>query len=91
MWRASFRRNAAASPWASSAPARSAPLVNPLQVARDAKAAGADAAAYVVQGLKDGKLAFACEDPDHPANWPRNLFVWRSNLLGASGKGHEYS
>ena len=23
-------------------------------------------------------------------NWPRNLFVWRSNLLGSSGKGHEY-
>ena len=32
----------------------------------------------------------ACEDPDNPANWPRNLFVWRSNLLGSSGKGHEY-
>jgi nitrate reductase alpha subunit len=63
---------------------------NPLHVARDARAAGADAAAYVAQGLKDGRLAFACEDPDHPANWPRNLFVWRSNLLGASGKGHEY-
>jgi nitrate reductase alpha subunit len=23
-------------------------------------------------------------------NFPRNLFVWRSNLLGSSGKGHEY-
>ena len=32
----------------------------------------------------------SCEDPDRPANWPRNLFVWRSNLLGSSGKGHEY-
>ena len=32
----------------------------------------------------------ACEDPDNPANFPRNLFVWRSNLLGSSGKGHEY-
>jgi nitrate reductase alpha subunit len=29
-------------------------------------------------------------DPDDPANWPRNLFIWRSNLLGSSGKGHEY-
>src|SRR5690606_35925292 len=27
---------------------------------------------------------------DAPENWPRNLFVWRSNLLGSSGKGHEY-
>ena len=32
----------------------------------------------------------SCEDPDHPDNLPRNLFVWRSNLLGSSGKGHEY-
>ncbi|MGU0056189.1 hypothetical protein ACVXG7_11980 [Enterobacter hormaechei] len=23
-------------------------------------------------------------------NHPRNLFIWRSNLLGSSGKGHEY-
>jgi nitrate reductase alpha subunit len=32
----------------------------------------------------------SCMDPDHPDNWPRNMFVWRSNLLGSSGKGHEY-
>ena len=32
----------------------------------------------------------ACEDPDNPINFPRNLFLWRSNLLGSSGKGHEY-
>jgi nitrate reductase / nitrite oxidoreductase, alpha subunit len=25
-----------------------------------------------------------------PRNWPRNMFFWRSNVLGASGKGHEY-
>ena len=42
-------------------------------------------------GLKSGDAASCrCEDPDEPENWPRNLFVWRSNLLGASGKGHEY-
>ncbi len=40
--------------------------------------------------LKDGSLRMSCEDPDHPDNWPRNLFVWRSNILGSSGKGHEY-
>ena len=45
---------------------------------------------YAVKALKDGSLAMSCEDPDHPSNWPRNLFVWRSNLLGSSGKGHEY-
>ncbi len=63
---------------------------NPLQVVKDATAAGLDAKDYVVRALKDGTLAMSCEDPDAPQNWPRNMFVWRSNLLGSSGKGHEY-
>src|SRR5690606_30843067 len=63
---------------------------NPLQVVRDAQAAGVDPKDYVRRALKDGTLQMSCEDPDDPANWPRNLFVWRSNLLGSSGKGHEY-
>ena len=42
------------------------------------------------EGLKSGELKLSCDDPDNPENWPRNLFVWRSNLLGSSGKGHEY-
>jgi len=63
---------------------------NPLQVVKDATAAGLDAKDFVVKGLKDGTLRMSCEDPDAPQNWPRNLFVWRSNLLGSSGKGHEY-
>jgi nitrate reductase alpha subunit len=63
---------------------------NPLQVAKDAKAAGMAAKDYVAQSLKSGKLKMSCEDPDNPKNWPRNMFVWRSNLLGSSGKGHEY-
>ena len=63
---------------------------SPLQVAKDAAAAGMDAKDYVVKSLKDGSLTMSCEDPDHPDNWPRNMFVWRSNILGSSGKGHEY-
>jgi len=63
---------------------------NPQQVARDAQAAGLDGAAYTAKALKDGTLRMSCEDPDHPSNWPRNMFVWRSNILGSSGKGHEY-
>ncbi|MFX5530081.1 hypothetical protein ABTD83_19325, partial [Acinetobacter baumannii] len=39
---------------------------------------------------QSGALRMACEDPDDPRAFPRNLFVWRSNLLGSSGKGHEY-
>jgi len=63
---------------------------NPLEVAKAAKAAGKEIAAYVAEQLKSGDLQMSCEDPDAPENWPRNLFVWRSNLLGSSGKGHEY-
>ncbi len=63
---------------------------NPLEVARAAKAAGKEIPAYVTEELRAGRLEMACEDPDAPENWPRNLFVWRSNLLGSSGKGHEY-
>ncbi|WP_339756844.1 nitrate reductase subunit alpha [uncultured Hoeflea sp.] len=63
---------------------------NPLEVGRDAKASGQEVAAYVAERLKSGELEMSCQDPDAPENWPRNLFVWRSNLLGSSGKGHEY-
>ncbi len=63
---------------------------NPLDIVALAQAQGADPVAYTVDGLKSGKLNMSCDDPDNPANFPRNLFVWRSNLLGSSGKGHEY-
>ena len=63
---------------------------NPLDVGRSARQAGADVKEYVAERLKSGELQMSCEDPDAPENWPRNLFVWRSNLLGSSGKGHEY-
>ena len=63
---------------------------NPLDVARAAEAAGKDTKDYVRDEIESGRLKMACHDPDNPKNWPRNLFVWRSNLLGSSGKGHEY-
>ncbi|MBU3739828.1 MAG: nitrate reductase subunit alpha, partial [Rhodoferax sp.] len=63
---------------------------HPMQVVKDASAAGLDAKDYVARALKDGSLQMSCEDPDAPQNWPRNMFVWRSNILGSSGKGHEY-
>ncbi len=63
---------------------------NPLEVAKAAKAAGREVKDHVAEQLRSGALQLSCEDPDDPANWPRNLFVWRSNLLGSSGKGHEY-
>ena len=63
---------------------------NPLEIAGAAAKAGQEVKDYIVESLKDGNLKLSCEDPDKEENWPRNLFVWRSNLLGSSGKGHEY-
>jgi len=63
---------------------------NPLNIAKAAAKARKKPADFVAAGLKSGRLKMSCEDPDNPANWPRNMFVWRSNLLGSSGKGHEY-
>ncbi|GAA0424739.1 nitrate reductase subunit alpha [Streptomyces luteireticuli] len=63
---------------------------NPLDLADDAAAAGRGPADHVVAELAAGKLRFAAEDPDDPANFPRVLTVWRANLLGSSAKGNEY-
>ncbi|HXM57683.1 MAG TPA: nitrate reductase subunit alpha [Candidatus Dormibacteraeota bacterium] len=63
---------------------------NPLDLAAAAEAAGADIGDHVVGELRAGRLRFAAEDPDAPGNWPRVLTIWRANLLGSSGKGHEY-
>lgn len=63
---------------------------NPLNLVNQAEGKGVDPVEYVTERLSSGDLKMSCEDPDDPANWPRNLFVWRSNLLGSSGKGHEY-
>jgi len=73
--------------WLPSAPQLTA---NPLDVCRLARAAGQNPVDFAREQLQSGALQFACEDPDNPKNFPRNLFVWRSNLLGSSGKGHEY-
>jgi nitrate reductase alpha subunit len=63
---------------------------NPLEVTKEAKAAGQDPKDYLVEQLKSGGIKFAAEQPDNSDNFPRNMFIWRSNLLGSSGKGHEY-
>jgi len=67
---------------------------NPLDIVKDAEAAGAKdekgVSDYLVDKLKSGDIAFAAEDIDAPENHPRNLFVWRANLIGCSAKGHEY-
>ncbi len=64
--------------------------VNPLGIAAQAEKAGIPIHDHVLAALKSGDMRLACEDPDNPVNFPRNLFIWRSNLFGSSGKGHEY-
>ena len=68
--------------------------MNPIDVCREAVEKGFSSndeiIAYTVEKLKKGEIKFSLEDPDDPLNFPRMLFLWRANLLGASGKGHEY-
>ncbi|TOK36879.1 nitrate reductase subunit alpha [Vibrio parahaemolyticus] len=62
--------------------------VNPLNITKQAQSSGQSATDYVVNALKEGEIRFASEQPEK--HYPRNMFIWRSNLLGSSGKGHEY-
>ena len=73
--------------WLPSAPQLA---TNPLGLVKAAQKAGQDPVDFTVKQLESGALKMACEDPDDPQNFPRNMFIWRSNLLGSSGKGHEY-
>ncbi|MHB9146570.1 MAG: nitrate reductase subunit alpha [Symbiobacteriia bacterium] len=67
---------------------------NSLETMRKARAAGAqtdtEVADHVAGRLVNGDLQFAIEHPDDPRVFPRLLFIWRSNLLTSTGKGHEY-
>ncbi|MGI9557836.1 MAG: nitrate reductase subunit alpha, partial [Solirubrobacterales bacterium] len=63
---------------------------NPLDIVAEADAKNADPAQHTVEELQNGKLNFACEDPDAPEAFPRVLTLWRANLIGSSSKGHEY-
>jgi nitrate reductase / nitrite oxidoreductase, alpha subunit len=67
---------------------------NSIDIIRDAKKDGAITESQIIgmvtEKIKKGELDWAIEHPDHPNNFPRVFFNWRSNLLGDSGKGHEY-
>jgi nitrate reductase alpha subunit len=64
--------------------------LNPIDLGRGLHESKGDPASVVSEGWKTGVIKPASLDPDNPVNWPRNMFFWRSNVLGASGKGHEY-
>ncbi|MBT2214904.1 nitrate reductase subunit alpha [Virgibacillus dakarensis] len=67
---------------------------NSIDIVKDSRERGAETEQEiiddVVKQLKGDKLEWAIENPDHPHNFPRVFFNWRSNLLGDSGKGHEF-
>ncbi len=63
---------------------------NALDLVDEAEREGVEPSDYVVRELREGRLRFACEDPGAPENHPKVLTVWRANVLGSSGKGHEY-
>ena len=68
---------------------------NPLDLADEVTAAVAAGradtpGAYLADELTAGRLRFSVDDVDAPANWPRVLTLWRSNLFGSSAKGNEY-
>ena len=67
---------------------------SPIRLCEDAEADGASSdeeiVKHVVERIRTGDVRFALEDPCNPANYPRVMFFWRANVLGASAKGHEY-
>ncbi|HET7627172.1 MAG TPA: nitrate reductase subunit alpha [Bacillales bacterium] len=67
---------------------------NALDVVKEAREKGLTDDQQVVEDvakqLADGDIDWAIEHPNDPRNFPRVFFNWRSNLLGDSGKGHEY-
>ncbi|WP_040204601.1 nitrate reductase subunit alpha [Neobacillus jeddahensis] len=66
---------------------------NSLDVVQEARVRNKDDQAVIKdisKQLVEGRLDFAIENPNDPRNFPRVFFNWRSNLLGDSGKGHEY-
>lgn len=73
--------------WVSNAPQLE---INPLDVADAAEKAGMAPVDYVAKGLKEGTLEMSCNDPENPKNWPYNMFIFHSNILVSSGKGHDY-
>ncbi|MGN7359540.1 nitrate reductase subunit alpha [Paenibacillus sp. SAF-054] len=67
---------------------------NSIDLVKEARAGGAatdeEAAARIASQAASGEIEWAIEHPNDPRNFPRVFFNWRSNLLGDSGKGHEY-
>ncbi|GGA30278.1 nitrate reductase subunit alpha [Paenibacillus physcomitrellae] len=60
------------------------------EAARAGKKSHEEIIHHSVEEIKSRNTKFAVEDPGAPENFPRSLFVWRSNLISSSAKGQEY-
>jgi len=67
---------------------------NSIDLVKESRKAGAssetDVIKDMVEKIKSGDIEWAMENPNDERNFPKVFFNWRSNLLGDSGKGHEY-
>src|SRR5699024_11621352 len=67
---------------------------NSLLFAEEAAQEGKTSEEAIVQHAYEqvvtGEVRAAVEDPGSPENFPKSLFVWRSNLISSSAKGQEY-
>lgn len=60
------------------------------EAAQQGKTTNEEIIKHATEEIASGQTKFAVEDPDAPENFPRSLFVWRSNLISSSAKGQEY-
>lgn len=65
-------------------------LVFAEEAAQQGKTTNEEIVKHTLEQITSGETSFAVEDPDSPDNFPRSLFVWRSNLISSSAKGQEY-
>ena len=63
---------------------------NPLDICREARQQGVAPSDYIADELQARRLHLASEDLDAETGSPKNLFIWRANLIGCSAKGMEY-
>ncbi|MBX0315970.1 nitrate reductase subunit alpha [Planococcus glaciei] len=60
------------------------------EAAREGKKTNKEIIDHAVEQVTSRKTKFAIEDPGAAENFPRSLFIWRSNLISSSAKGQEY-
>ncbi|MHA6528761.1 nitrate reductase subunit alpha [Paenibacillus sp. BAC0078] len=60
------------------------------EAAQQGKKSNPEIISHTLEEIKSRTTRFAVEDPGAQENFPRSLFIWRSNLISSSAKGQEY-